>query len=377
MWVALAHALSDAYAAFLPPLLPRIMERLGLSVALAATVFTVFSLSQSLLQPLAGYLADRWGRRPFVIAGPLLGGVFLSLMGWAAELPVLVLLLILGGLGSAAVHPPGAAMAARVGEGRGSGVRISLFSFAGAVGFASGPLLAVGMVGWLGPRGLAWAMLPALVLAPVLWRVLPAGRPQRDAAPPPGPRRVLELLRGPLGLVFVVSALSAFVQRVFLTFTPMINAGAGGSEALGATLLTVYMGAQAVGTLAGGALTDRMDRGRLLALLSGLAVPAHLAAFALPLGSAPGVAATLAAGFLNMALIPPTVVMAQEAMPAGAGVGSGIAMGLAWATGTLLLIPAGIVGDLLGARPAALAVVPVLLVGTVAALHPSLRRGAN
>jgi len=36
--VASAHALNDLYAAFLHPLLPRIMERLGLSIALAAVL---------------------------------------------------------------------------------------------------------------------------------------------------------------------------------------------------------------------------------------------------------------------------------------------------------------------------------------------------
>jgi FSR family fosmidomycin resistance protein-like MFS transporter len=349
------------------------MTDLGLSVALAATLFSVFSLSQSLLQPLAGYLADRWGRRPFVVAGPLLGGVFLSLLGWAPDFWTLVVLLVVGGLGSAAVHPPGAAMAARVAEGRGSGRRISIFSFAGAVGFTAGPLIAVGMVGWLGPRGLAWAMVPALLLTPILWRVLPSGGSGVAAVTPPGPRRVARLLRGPLGLVFLVAALSAFVQRVFLTFMPIVTVTDGGSEALGATLLTIYMAAQAAGTLAGGALTDRMDRSRLMALLTGLAVPAHLAALAAPAGSAAGIAGALAAGFLNMALIPPTVVVAQELIPSGASVGSGIAMGLAWATGTLLLIPAGLLGDLVGPRPAALTVVPLLLLGTLAALHPSLR----
>ncbi|NIP82324.1 MAG: MFS transporter, partial [Gemmatimonadetes bacterium] len=36
--VAVAHGVNDAYAAFLHPLLPRIMDKLGLSIALAATL---------------------------------------------------------------------------------------------------------------------------------------------------------------------------------------------------------------------------------------------------------------------------------------------------------------------------------------------------
>lgn len=145
--VALAHGVNDAYAAFLPPLLPRIMDNLGLSITLAATLAMTLSLAASLLQPLMGYLSDRFGRRLFVVLGPLLSGVFLSLVGSAATFWALVLLLLLGGLGSAAFHPPGASMAARISEGKGSGLRISVFSMGGSLGFTVGPLAAVGLVG--------------------------------------------------------------------------------------------------------------------------------------------------------------------------------------------------------------------------------------
>ena len=36
--VALAHGLNDAYASFIPPLLLRIMDDMGLSITLAATL---------------------------------------------------------------------------------------------------------------------------------------------------------------------------------------------------------------------------------------------------------------------------------------------------------------------------------------------------
>ena len=127
--VALAHAVNDMYAVFLAPLLPRLMTKLDLTIALAAALAMTLSLAASLLQPLMGYLADRLGRRFFVAAGPLLSGLFLSLIGWAPSFGVLVAILVLGGLGSAAFHPPGASYVARVGAGRGSGVRMSVFSF--------------------------------------------------------------------------------------------------------------------------------------------------------------------------------------------------------------------------------------------------------
>ena len=61
--VALLHALNDAYTAFLPPLLPRIMGELGLSITLAAGLMTALALGSSLAQPIMGRVADRRGRR--------------------------------------------------------------------------------------------------------------------------------------------------------------------------------------------------------------------------------------------------------------------------------------------------------------------------
>lgn len=373
--VSLAHGLNDAYAAFLHPLLPRMMDRLGLNIALAATLGTAFAVASSLVQPLAGLVADRFGRRPFVVLGPVISGVFLSLMGWAPSFEILLLLLVLGGLGSALFHPPGASYAARGGTGPGSGLRFSIFSVGGAAGFALGPILVVAWVGRVGLEGLWLAMIPVLLFAPVLYLALPAGRSERPVEPPPGPGAVLRLLAGPLGLVFGISAAGAFAQRAFLTFLPIMAAGAGASEALGAGILSLYLAGQAFGTLTGGILTDRMDRRTLLLGLTALALPAHLLALGLPVGSVGAMAASVAAGFLNMAILPPVVVLAQEMVPRGAAVGSGIAMGLAWATGSLLLPLAGMLADAVGPREAGLVAVSAFGVAFLLASRPALRRG--
>jgi len=360
--VAIAHAFNDAYSAFVAPLLPRLMDRMGLSIALAATVAMTYSVASSLLQPFLGYLADRHGRRAFLVAGPLLSGVFVSLIGVADTFWVLIVVLTIAGLGSAAFHPPGASYAARVSEGRGSGVRYSMFSFGGSMGYALGPLIAVGIVHWRGLEGLWVAMVPVVLLAPLLYVSLPSRRIERSTVRhPPALGEIVRQLAGPLGLVFGISALMAWAQRTFLTMVPIIVNEAGGSEALGAVTLTVYLGAQAVGTLTGGYLADRVDRHRLLMALCGLAFPAFLAAVALPPGSAAAIAAAGFAGFLGMATMPPIVVMAQELHPQGVAVSSGIVMGLAWATGSLGVMGTGVLADFTGPVVAALATMPVVL----------------
>ena len=87
------------------------------------------------------------------------------------------------------------------------------------------------------------------------------------------------------------------------------------------------MAGQAAGTLVGGLLTDSMDRVFLLAGLTALAIPAHLLTFWLPSGSALMLLFAAVAGFLNLALMPPVIVLAQEIMPDSKAVGSAIVHG--------------------------------------------------
>lgn len=370
--VTVAHGVNDGYASFLAPLLPRLMGKLELSVALAAVLATSLSLASSVLQPLMGYFSDRYGNRVFIALGPLLSGIFLSLIGLAPTFAILVGLLILGGLGSAAFHPPGAALAARVAEGKGSGLRLSIFVFGGMMGFAVGPLVAVAVVARAGLEGLWMAMLPGILVAALLLLILPRDRGKGPTVPPPHPARVLAHLRGALGLLFGVSAVSAFVQRLFLAMEPIAVAQQGGSETLGGVILSVYLASQAVGALAGGILSDRVDRRRLLVSLSILALPAHMMAVWLPPGSAMGFVFTGLAGMLNMAILPPVVVWAQEMLPEGTAVGSGIVMGLAWAVGSMGVLGSGLLGDIVGARTSMLFSFPIMLLATLLALHPRL-----
>ncbi|HSG47355.1 MAG TPA: MFS transporter, partial [Longimicrobiales bacterium] len=216
-------------------------------------------------------------------------------------------------------------------------------------------------------------MIPALLLTPLFYLNLPSGRRERTAKLPQRPGEVLRHLVGPLGLLFGVSAILAWAQRAFLTMVPIIVNQAGGSETQGALALTAYLGAQTMGTLTGGYLADRVDRRRLLVGICALAAPAHVVAVALPAGSALALLASALAGFLGMAALPTIVVKAQELLPHAAAVSSGIAMGLAWAAGSVGVLGTGALADRVGPVPATLVTMPMILVAMGLALHPSLR----
>ena len=95
--VSLAHFVHDTYTAFLAPLLPLLIQRLQLSLALAGSL-TFFLQVPSLLNPVIGYLDDRLNLRCLVYIAPGLTGTLMSCLGFAGSYWSLAGLLLATGL---------------------------------------------------------------------------------------------------------------------------------------------------------------------------------------------------------------------------------------------------------------------------------------
>src|SRR5215510_10200773 len=108
--LASTHFLVDAYGNIYPPLLPLLIPRLGLSLAAAGALQMCFQMANSVAQLGFGHVADRWRPRLLIVAGPIVAVVILSLIGLSRNVWTLGLVLVFGGLGGAAFHPPAAAL---------------------------------------------------------------------------------------------------------------------------------------------------------------------------------------------------------------------------------------------------------------------------
>src|SRR3989475_11530506 len=103
-----AHFLNDFYVAFLAPLLPLVVAKFNLSLALAGLLATVLTTSAAMTQPLFGIMADRMKRRIFLILGPPLTVLAMGLVGVAPPHSLLLALLPLARNGATPLPPPGA-----------------------------------------------------------------------------------------------------------------------------------------------------------------------------------------------------------------------------------------------------------------------------
>src|SRR5689334_1650321 len=138
--MASVHFLVDGYGNIYAPLLPLLIPKLHLSLAAAGTLTMLYQLAASVAQVGFGHLADRWRPRLLVMVGPVVAVTVLSLIGLANSMPLLALVLVVGGLGGAAFHPPAATLAHRLG-GTQPGFSMSVYISGGTLGFSLGPLM--------------------------------------------------------------------------------------------------------------------------------------------------------------------------------------------------------------------------------------------
>src|SRR6187200_519514 len=171
--MASVHMVVDGYGNIYAPLLPLLIPKLGLTLTAAGTLTMLYQMAASVAQVGFGHIADRWRPRLLVMAGPVVAVSVLSFVGVAPNMPSLAAVLIVGGLGGAAFHPPAAALAHRLG-GNHRGLAMSVHITGGTLGFALGPLLFAPAAQHLGMEWTPFLAVPGLlVLAFFLRRVPP------------------------------------------------------------------------------------------------------------------------------------------------------------------------------------------------------------
>jgi len=97
MLICGGHFVHDVYSAFIAPLLPLLIEKLGLTLVMAGSL-PVFMQTPSLLGPIIGYLADRFTVRYLVIFAPAITATLATLIGFMPTYGTAALLLFCVGV---------------------------------------------------------------------------------------------------------------------------------------------------------------------------------------------------------------------------------------------------------------------------------------
>src|SRR5262244_3110186 len=81
-----------------------IADKYGWTKAAIQVAFTIFVLTETWLVPIEGYLVDRFGPRPVVLAGGVLVGAAWILNSVAGSLALFYIAAAIGGVGAGAVY---------------------------------------------------------------------------------------------------------------------------------------------------------------------------------------------------------------------------------------------------------------------------------
>ena len=354
------HFMVDGYGNIYAPLLPLLIPKLHLTLAAAGTLTMLYQIAASVAQVGFGQIADRWRPRLLVMTGPVVAVTFLSFVGVAPSIPALAAVLVLGGLGAAAFHPPAAALAHRLG-GTSPGLAMSVHITGGTLGFSLGPLLFAPFAQHL---GLAWTPLLALpglaVIALFLTRVPPIELHHSRGAG----FRALRPYARPLALLYVIVVLRTLASLSFATFVPVMLTRRGLSVSSAGVIVAVYLFASGAGGFLGGPAADRFGPRDVIAWSLAVATPFLVAA---PLLSGwPFIVVLAIGGFFLQSTLPVNVVFGQALAPVSAATVSSLMMGFAWGMGGFSVPIVGAIADRYGIERTlfGLAIVPLFAAAT-------------
>lgn len=371
--MVLGHTVVDTTQNILPVFLPLLQDLFGLNYFQVGVAAALLNLSSSMVQPAFGWVSDRRHTLWLIPAGIAWTGVFIGMLGLVPNYAVLLAVVVLTGIGTAAFHPIASIAVAQASRSQ-RGLAMSFFSAGGNLGFALGPIVATWLLAWFDLRGSVVMVVPCVLMAAavVAWRgefaapVKAAVQPETHEDP--------GFPWGKLITLCALVTLRSWGYSGLIIFLPLLLHEEGVPLALAARALFVFLFFGALGGLLGGHLSDRFGRRQVIAV-SLLSFPFLMAAGLLLAGPVRWPVLALA-GMTLLASFAVTVVFAQELLPQHLGLASGLMLGLSFGTGGLGVGLSGLLADLLGLRESVwiLVMVPGLAGLLALALSPP-RRG--
>jgi len=221
---------------------------------------------------------------------------------------------------------------------------MAVYSNGGALGLALAPLAVTALL-LLSTRRMSWVFMPlGLVTAGALLAFVPKTVSSAKPAKLPRWQSFFHPDSRTAWLVFVSVVLRSLAVVVVSGFLVIYSVEKGWSKSEGRFLLAAFLFACAFGGLAGGFISDHVERRRLMLAACFLGFLPLVAVWYVPYGAAM-VMLVVSGGLLSLST-PVYIVVAQELHPDRAGAMSGVMMGLAWSVSVLLMIPFGTLADM-------------------------------
>ncbi|MDH3425837.1 MAG: MFS transporter [Acidimicrobiia bacterium] len=331
-----AHLVNDLYSTVLPAFLPPLAEEFDLDYSELGILSFAFMLLTGVLQPVLGNVADRSGRRRWMLVfGFAIGAVGFLAMAVAPTFWFIVVVSLLAGLGGATYHPQATAfIVAAYPERRGR--MLGIHGWGGSAGHLLAPAAVV-----LTVAALNWRLTMAAIAVPLLITAVTL-RVRLDETPATPSARLRGAVTPQLISVAVTFGIIAMVGRSFITFFVKMLVDEGWGETSAGVLLTVVLAIGVIAQPVGGWAFDRFG-GRWVFTVAAASTAALIAAFAVTSGPLSLIAITGIA-FFQFSLFPVALAQASQLVSsAHTGAATGLVLGL---SGLMIAAAQPVVGAL-------------------------------
>src|SRR5574344_657738 len=332
IWLALGHGLSDSYAGFINPILPFIVANIGATLAMGTFALSASQLFSSLMQPVFGFLADKWQKRVFIFWGVLLAYAFLSVTGRVHNIWQLTLCLIIGGIGSGFYHPQATGFVVRY-SGKNLAKDMSIFIASGTIGYSLGPIISSSITQFFGisklPFACVWGIVFALLVFVCVPKISAKNFVKNENSFSTAIKDILK--NGTVRVLIMISVLKSLVASSFSVLLPFYWKDLGYNAFHIGLAIFAFLTVGAIGTY----VSSKYERliGYKNVFYTSLILPFILTLFFVSLlKQAPVLSFILfvLTGFVTMLSVSINMVMAQKTMPQYKSMISGFIGGFSW-----------------------------------------------
>lgn len=345
--VSLGHLFHDIFSAFLSPLIPLLVDKLGIAVSMAGLLDVVRNVP-TVLNPVLAYYIEKFRVKNLVIFTPIVTAIAMSLLGLAPTYGVVVILALVAGISSTLFHIPSPVMVKRY-AGEKTGTGMSYYMLGGELSRTLGPLVITGAVTLWGLEG-TWRLIPfGLIASGVLyWRLSGHDGANVSVASAERPKALSALRELTPHLVFIGGFL-LFFMALKVSATLFITAYLvhhGRSILVAGGLLSILQFAGAVGTLVAGHVSDYIGK-RTTLLIAAVASPLLMGAFLFS-GSGFQVVFLAALGFVLFAPGPVILALVQDAGSGSPSFANGLYMTVQFGARSVMVFLVGLGIDTIG-----------------------------
>lgn len=333
--ISICHLLNDVIQSLIVALYPMIKDSLSLDFRQIGIITFTFTFTASILQPLVGFVTDRYPTPYSLVAGMGCSLLGLLIAAFATTYGLVLVAVGLIGMGSSVFHPESSRVA-RLASGGQHGLAQSVFQVGGNFGTALGPLLAAFVVLPFGQQSIAWFSIVALIGMIMLagigsWY----GRTLKfnNAAHPTEREAIHELTHGKVRKSVAILMALTFSKDFYLVsitsfYTFYLIDTFGLSVKSAQLYLFLFLFAVAAGTVIGGPIGDRVGTRRVIWWSILGVLPFTLA---LPYVGLLGTAIlSVIIGLILASAHPAIIVYAQSLIPGRVGMVAGLFFGLAF-----------------------------------------------